>query len=161
MVIKPSNSMSMSGVSIQGNHYTAAIFCQSTISYITNSHHHRLVPWKCLPKQRNLNSAKVTYSQRMCEAISVVMWHLPPIGLSVAEPVLQGPFRLPFLFCILLAVHINSTRTGEINSHHQQSPIQLKGIHTTDAALCPEGVVCNTAITTSVRCSLRHDGSHL
>jgi len=32
-------------------------------------------------------------------------------------------------------VHISPTRTGELNSHHQQSPMRVEGIHTTGC--CP------------------------
>jgi hypothetical protein len=32
-------------------------------------------------------------------------------------------------------VHISLTRTGEVNSHHQQSPMRVEGIHTTGC--CP------------------------
>jgi hypothetical protein len=69
-------STSMSGVGARGDLCTATIVWfimithmlysasdpepwQSTVSYIMESNHSRLVPLKCLPKRRNLNSAKV------------------------------------------------------------------------------------------------------
>jgi hypothetical protein len=58
-------------------------------------------------------------------------------------------------------VHISPRRTGELYSNHPQSPMRVEGIDTTGAARCPEGIVCNTAITISVPCGLRHDASHL
>jgi hypothetical protein len=68
-------NISMSGVDAQGDPCTATIFWyivrplyfippvvpylwQSTVSYITESHYSRLVPYKRLPKRRNFNSAK-------------------------------------------------------------------------------------------------------
>jgi hypothetical protein len=32
--------------------------CQSTVSYIKEYHHSHLIPYKCLPTRRNLNSSK-------------------------------------------------------------------------------------------------------
>jgi hypothetical protein len=42
-----------------------------------------------------------------------------------------------FLSCRFLVIHISQTRTGELNSHHQQSPIWVEdiGLHTTGC--CP------------------------
>jgi hypothetical protein len=37
--------------------------------------------------------------------------------------------------CKFLVVHITPARTGELNSHHQQSPMRVEGIHTTGC--CP------------------------
>jgi hypothetical protein len=49
---------------------------QSTVSYIMETHHSHLVLQKCLPKRWNLNSAKATHSHRVCEAVSLILWHL-------------------------------------------------------------------------------------
>jgi hypothetical protein len=56
-------------------------------------------------------------------------------------------------------LHISTTRTKKLISHRQQSPMRVETYIWVDAALCPEGVVCDTAVTTSVPCSLRHDAS--
>jgi len=42
-----------------------------------------------------------------------------------------------------------------------RSPHECKACIWWGAARCPEGIVCNTAITTSVPCGLGHDASHL
>jgi hypothetical protein len=73
-------------------------------------------------------------------AVPVAIWHLPQIGLLIEDPVLQGSFRwlLRSFFCRFLVVHISSTRTGKLNSHHQQSPMQVEGIHTMGYCLVPK-----------------------
>jgi hypothetical protein len=53
-------------------------------------------------------------------------------------------------------VHISPTRTGELTVTTYRSHAGGRG-----AARCPEGIVCDTGITTSVPCSLLHDTSHL
>jgi hypothetical protein len=58
-----------------------------------------------------------------------------------------------FFSCRFHVVHISRTRTGELNSHHQQSPMRVEGTHMTGC--CPEGIVCDTAVTTTLTCSLR------
>jgi hypothetical protein len=63
----------------------------TVLSYMTECHDSPLVPWKCLPKQRNLNSAV--------------------------------PFTI--FSCGFLVVHVSPTRTGELNSHCQQSLMQV------------------------------------
>jgi hypothetical protein len=37
-----------------------------------------------------MDSTKPTHSYRMCDAVSVAMWHLPQIVLPIEEPVLEG-----------------------------------------------------------------------
>jgi hypothetical protein len=37
--------------------------------------------------------------------------------------------------CRFLAGHVTLTRTWELNSHHQQSPMRVEGIHTYDGVL--------------------------
>jgi hypothetical protein len=65
-------------------------------------------------------------------------------------------------FCSrFLVVHISPTRTGEFNSHHLQSPMRWKVCIRRGAACCPEGTVCDTAVTNSVPCCPRHDASRL
>jgi hypothetical protein len=109
---------------------------RSAVSYITESNHSLLVPWKCLPTRLNLSSSEATRSQRLCEAVTVAIWHLPKIGMSTEEVVCQTSFwwLLPFV-CRFHVVHISPTITGEMNSHHPQSPMRVEGIHTTGC--CP------------------------
>jgi hypothetical protein len=96
---------------------------------LTEFHHSRLVPQKCLPKRRTLNSAKATHSQMTCEAASLAAWHLPQIGLSTGQPVLQGssmhgttcpqaggqkrrPVELLITITYWTSTHIQPTRVG-------------------------------------------------
>jgi hypothetical protein len=61
------------------------------------------------------------------------------------------------LWSILYPHEIN----GELNSHHLQSTWGCKAYIRQGAARCPEGIVCDAAITTSVPCNRRHDDSTL
>jgi hypothetical protein len=106
---------------------TWAMARPSTVSYITESHHSRLVSQKkSWPERRNFNSAFAIFP------------------------------------CVFLVDH-NPTRTGELNSHRPQSPMLVEGIRKYDVVLygVSKAFVCDTAVTTSVPCSLRHDASHL
>jgi hypothetical protein len=44
----------------------------------------------------------------------------------------------PLFSCKFLMVHISPSRTGELNSHYQQSPMWVKGIHTMGCCLVPQ-----------------------
>jgi hypothetical protein len=91
-----------------------------------------------LPTRKNLSSAKATHSQWMCEAVSVTIWHLLQIGLSIEEPVLQGFFwwLSQFIFSVdFLWSMLVPKRTGDLNSQHPQSLMWVEGIHTTRC--CP------------------------
>jgi hypothetical protein len=70
-------------------------FWQSIVSYMTESHHSHVVPYKFY----------------LCNEILIQL----------------KPSPLFFLRC--LVVHISRTRTMELNSHHQQSPMWVEGIH--------------------------------
>jgi hypothetical protein len=39
----------------------------------------------------NLNSVKATHSQKMSEAVSVSIWHLPQTGLSITPSLKRCP----------------------------------------------------------------------
>jgi hypothetical protein len=78
----------------------------------------------------------------------------------------QGLFCRPHIdgfrhFCTVILVHISPTRTGELNSHHKQSPMRVEGIHTTGCCPVPRRDGYDTAISTSVPCSLLRHSSHL
>jgi hypothetical protein len=102
-----------SGISSQSL-YSIKMFTQATKSEFSWSHTLTKDVWGCFychlapSKNRAFNWARIT-------------------GLILI-------FFVPF-FCIFLAVHVSTTRTGELNSHHQQSPIRVEGIHTTGC--CP------------------------
>jgi hypothetical protein len=53
--------------------------------------------------------------------------------------------------CRFIVIHISPTKSGELTSHH---PCRWKAY---GAARCPEGIVCNTDVTTSESCSPWHD----
>jgi hypothetical protein len=59
----------------------------------------------------------------MCKAVSVSIW------------LLWWVFQV---FCIILVVHISPTKSGVINSHHQQSPMRMEGIRTTGCCPVPQ-----------------------
>jgi hypothetical protein len=63
-------------------------------------------------------------------------------------------------FCRFLVVHISPTRTGELITT-STAPCGWKAYVQRGAAWCPEGIICDTAITTSVPCRSRHDASNL
>jgi hypothetical protein len=44
-------------------------------------------------KWRNLNLARATHSQSMCEAVSVSIWHLPQIGPLIIPSLKRWPFK--------------------------------------------------------------------
>jgi hypothetical protein len=90
----------------------------------------------------------------------IVAWFHKNVHLS--DEILIQLKPLPCCSCRCLVVHISPTRPGELNGHqHQQNPCGWKTYILRGAARCPEGIVCDTAVTTSVPCSLRHDASHL
>jgi hypothetical protein len=94
----------------------------------------------------------------ICEAVSVAIWHLPQIGLSVEEPVYYRALfdLLPLqISCGPYYFHKNQ----RIKVTTNRAPYGWKAYVGRGAALCPEGIVFNTAVTTSVPCSLHHDGS--
>jgi hypothetical protein len=53
------------------------------------------------------------------------------------------------------------TRTEKLNIHYQQSPMEVEKTYDGVMPGASKGIVCDTAITTSVPCSLRHHASHL
>jgi hypothetical protein len=106
--------------------------CQSTVSYITVYLHSHLVQKKCLPKQRNLNLSKRTHSQRLCEAISVAMWHLIQMGCQLKSSFCRVPFD--GFDGRFLVVRISPTRTRELNSS-PTDPLAGEDIRTTGC--CP------------------------
>jgi hypothetical protein len=65
------------------------------------------------------------------------------------------------VFSYISRVPLLSHEKRETNSHHPHSPIWVEGIDMTGAARCPEGIVSDTAITTSVLRSPRYDTLHL
>jgi hypothetical protein len=93
--------MRISGVGAKGDHcdhfliYCAyPSYCSSnTIPVTKYSILCSGISSSCLPKWWNLNLTKGTYSHRMCEAVSVSIWHLPQIGLSVIPSLKRWPFK--------------------------------------------------------------------
>jgi hypothetical protein len=137
---------------------------QSTGSYIMESHHSHLVPWKCLLKWWNMNSAKATHSHEGCVGLFLLPYGtLHKKVWQLKNQYYRASFDgfCPFFFRRFLVVPINPTRTEEFYTYHLQSPMWVEGIHMTGASRCPEGIVCDTAVTTSVPCSLRHNASQL
>jgi hypothetical protein len=60
--------------------------------------------------------------------------------------------------CRFHVAHISPTRTSELNGHHQRGwNAYIRG----GGTRCPEGIVYDTAVISSVPCSLRQDASHL
>jgi hypothetical protein len=59
-----------------------------------------------------------------------------------------------------LVVHISLIRSGELAQTTSRAPCGWKPYVRRGAALCLEGIVYDTAITTSVSYSLRHDSCH-
>jgi hypothetical protein len=77
-----------------------------------------------------------------------------------------GLFSMAFVPvpCISLAVHVSATGTGELNKQSPPAEPHAGGktaFIRRGAARRPEGIVCNTAVTTSVPCSLLHGVSDL
>jgi hypothetical protein len=77
---------------------------QSTVSYITKCHYSILVSLKCLSKRRNLNSAKATHSQGICETVSLpcgtsLNWRACSTGLLLMAFAI---FSVDFLWFILV-----------------------------------------------------------
>jgi hypothetical protein len=93
-----------------------------------------------LPKRQNVNWAEATHK-------GCFRWYVaPPTNRAVNwTAYIIGLLYMAFalFFCAFLMVHISPTRTGDLNSHHQQC--------------CPgdDGIVCDTAITTAMQPSAR------
>jgi hypothetical protein len=60
-------------------------------------------------------------------------------------------------FCRFLEVHISPTTTGELHSHHPHRWRHIYMYIWRGTAWCPEGIICDTAITTSVSLSPWHN----
>jgi hypothetical protein len=60
---------------------------------------------------------------------------LVPKNCLPKRRILNSDKAFPIFSCRFLVVHISPTRTGELDSHYQQSPMRVKGVHTTGC--CP------------------------
>jgi hypothetical protein len=132
----------MSGVAAQGGPCTATIF------------------WSVVrPHQHYSASSRVPLKSRPTLSYITESNHS---RLSPSDKIQVQLKPSPFFSCRFLMVHISRTRTLQLNSHYQQSPMLVEGIRyiRRGAARCPEGIVCDTAVTTSVPCSLRDNASH-
>jgi hypothetical protein len=66
-----------------------------------------------------------------------------------------------FFSCKFLVVYVSRTKRANCPNTTRRAPCGWKPYIRGGAARCPEGIVCDTAVTTSVPCSLHYDDSHL
>jgi hypothetical protein len=142
ILVLSSSSISVSGLAAQGHPCTATI-CWFTVRphllYSASS------------------SAPLTKYSVLRKGISIVPWLHKNVHPS--DEIWSQIKTSQFFSCRFLVVHISPTRTEELVSHHQQSPIWWKTYKRRGAARCPEGIVAT--LPSPVPCSLRHDVSHL
>jgi hypothetical protein len=134
----------MTGVGAQGDPCTATIFwsvVRSHLLYSANSPISVRIQWLT-----SLN-------------LIIVAWLHKNFHLSDEIWIQLKTFNI--FPCRFLVAHISPIRTGELNSHHQQSPMRVEGVHTAGRFPVPRRDLYDTAVTTSVPCILRHDASHL
>jgi hypothetical protein len=97
----------MSGVEAQGDPCTATIFWSIVPSHVLYSSSSPVPPTMYSTLHKNVYLSNDIWIQ----------------------------LKRSFFPCRFLVIHISSTRTGKLNSHHQQSPMPVECIHTTGC--CP------------------------
>jgi hypothetical protein len=63
--------------------------------------------------------------------------------------------------CRFLVVHISPSRTGQLNSHHQQSPMRVEDIHTTGCCPVPRRDLLRHCYHHLIAVVFLHGASHL
>jgi hypothetical protein len=106
----------------------------TTMSCMMESHHSLLVPQSTIylhyiSKWRNLISAEATHSQNLWVCFCCHVAH--PTNKAVnCRPCITELLSMAsvFSFCRFIVAHTSPTRTWELNSRHQQSPMRVEGL---------------------------------
>jgi hypothetical protein len=84
-------------------------------------------------------------------------------GCQLKSLFCRAPFEgfRHFFSCKFLVVYVSRTKRANCPNTTRRAPCGWKPYVRRGAARCHEGIVCDTAVTTSVPCRLRYDASHL